>query len=121
MHSQRFKTLLITQSPSSKSLKKGKKALVPLVESEVRRSPRIKENNKGFKTTSCTSKKCLACNPNPLDLSLSMIKNLGTTYCQVEEGLLSEKALNMKKKKSSKTVGKKQLKENKVPNVVKNS
>lgn len=54
--------------------KKGKKKRTPLVESEMRRSPRLKEINKGFKADSCASKKCFACNPNPPDLSLEMIK-----------------------------------------------
>jgi hypothetical protein len=100
------------------------------VESEVRRSPRLKNNNKGFKPDSCAGKKCLACNPNPPDMSLSLIKNLGANLCQIDESILSKKALNQKVRKSgnaaavanaaaqkkgkiSKAQKKKQLRENK--------
>lgn len=92
-----------------------KKAKVPLVETQVRRSPRIKENNKGFKADICSSKKCLACNPNPPDLSPAMINKLGTSLYQIDENIMSEKVLNLKKKETSKTITKKQLKENKKP------
>ena len=92
-------------------LKKDKKKRNPLVESEMRRSLRLKEANKCFKPGTCTSKKCLACTPNPPDLSLDMIKNLGTSLCQIEENHLSESSLNQKKKKSSKSA-KVPLKEN---------
>lgn len=78
-----------------------------LVESEVR-SPRLKVINKGFKAS-------LACNSSPLDLPLKMIKNLGANYCQIDDDLLSEKALSTRKKKISKTVEKKKMKENKTP------
>ena len=97
--------------------KKGKKARVVLVKTEVRRSPRLKLNNKGFKADH-NSKKCLGCNPNPPDLTPTMIKKLGTSFCQIDEDVLTEKVLKPKKKKSSKkskTVEVKQLKENKQP------
>jgi hypothetical protein len=84
----------------------------------VRRGPRLKEANKGFKADCYTSKKCLACNPNPPDLSQVLIKKLGHNLCQIDKGLLSEKALNQKKKKSSKSVSKKVLKENMKPSGV---
>jgi hypothetical protein len=84
-----------------------KKAKVPLVETQVRRSPRIKENNKGFKADICSSKKCLACNPNPPDLTPDMINKLGTSLCQIDENIMSEKVLNLKKKETSKTITKK--------------
>ena len=101
---------------STPAEKKGKKKRTPLVESEVRRSPRLKEINKGFKADSCASKKCLACNPNPPDLSLEMVKKLGTGLCKIDEDLLTEKALNQKKKRSCKTINKRALKENLKPN-----
>jgi hypothetical protein len=108
------------------------KKVIPIVESEVRRSPRLKRINKGFKPESCAGKKCRACNPNPPDMSLSLIKNLGANLCQIDENILSEKALNQKVRKSSnasavtnavaqkkgkisKAQEKKQMKENKKP------
>lgn len=98
------------------SMRKAKKTRIAVVESEVRRSPRLKENNKGFKANTCTGKKCLACSPSPPDLSLDMIKSFGSSYCQIEEELLTEKALNNNNnKKPIKAVTKKLLKENKDP------
>lgn len=78
--------------------KKGQKAKISVVESEVTRSPRLKEYNKGFKASTCTSKKCLACNPKPSppDLSSDLIKKLGSTFCQIDKELLTDKALNKK-------------------------
>lgn len=44
-----------------------------------------------------------------------MINKLGTSLCQIDENIMSEKVLNLKKKETSKTITKKQLKENKKP------
>ena len=81
----------------------------------MRRSPRLKEVNKGFKADCYTSKKCLVCNSDPPELSQVMIKKLGHNLCQIDEGLLSEEPLNQKKKKS---ISKKILKENIKPSKV---
>jgi hypothetical protein len=52
----------------------------PLVESEVRRSPRIVELNKGFKKhSSCNDKNCLPCNAAPPVSQKKVIKNLATS------------------------------------------
>ena len=75
-----------SQSPVVAS-KKGKKARVVLVETKVRRSPKLKLNNKGFKANSCNSKNCLGCNPNPQDLTSTMIKKLGTSCYQIDENV----------------------------------
>lgn len=68
--------------------------------------------NMGFKAFTCSSKKCLACTPSPPDMSLEMIQRFGKSYCQIEEDLLTEKALNNNKKKHTKVITK-ELKENK--------
>lgn len=81
------------QQPAGILPEKRSKKSTPLVESEVRRSPRLNDANKGFKPDGCPNKKCLACNPNPPELSHSLIKNLGLTLCQIDDDLLSEKAL----------------------------
>jgi hypothetical protein len=65
-------TVVVDQLSGSSSTKKEKKKIT-LVESEVRRSPRLKEANKGFKPSTCSSKKCLACTANPPTLSLPLI------------------------------------------------
>lgn len=80
----------------------------------MRRSPRLKEVNKGFKADCCTSKKCLACNSDPPELSQVMIKKMGHNLCQIDEGLLSIEALNQKKKSVSKKILKENVKPSKV-------
>jgi hypothetical protein len=90
--------------------------LLYIVESQIRRSPRLKEINKGFKADSCSSRKCLTCNPNPPDLSHSMIQKIGSKVCKIDENLLTEKTLNQKKKRSDKiTNNKNNMKENMGP------
>lgn len=56
--------------------KKSGKRRIPIVDSEVRRSPRIKQTNNGSKPTGCSDRKCLACSPSPT-LSTKVIKNFG--------------------------------------------
>jgi hypothetical protein len=52
-----------------------RKSKLPLVESEVRRSPRIVELNDGFKSHSnCNDKKCLTCNAAPPSLNNKLVK-----------------------------------------------
>lgn len=99
------------QAKEATSGKKDRKEKNPLVESEVRRSPRLKKNNKGFKPGTCLSKKCLTCSPTPPDLSLDLIKKLGSNLCQIEDNLLTESSLNQTRKHNSKLL----QKENKKP------
>jgi hypothetical protein len=62
----------------------------------------------------------LACNskPSPPDLSLELIKKLGSTFCQIDEELLNDMALNKKRQKQSKAIAKKVAKENRDPEEV---
>jgi len=46
-----------------------------IVESEVRRSSRLKDANKGFKSNGCSDKRCLACAPDPPIIKNEVIKN----------------------------------------------
>ena len=50
-------------SPSSR--KRNGKRSTALVETEVRRGPRMRDSAKGFKLSGCTNKKCLACGTTP--------------------------------------------------------
>jgi len=75
----------------------------PIVESQVRRSVRVMKNNKGFKGSSCSDRKCTACNPKPPILSKEVILNLGVQLCDLKEDQLAEEALmtiSSKKKKA---------------------
>jgi hypothetical protein len=70
----------------------------PVVETEARRSPRIRNRNGGFKHNSCPSKNCLACLAVPPSLSGSMMKSVGESYCKVKAGKLQVQELSVKKK-----------------------
>jgi hypothetical protein len=70
----------------------------PVVETEARRSPRIRNHNGGFKHNSCPSKNCLACLAVPPSLSRSMMKSVGESHCKVKAGKLQVQELSVKKK-----------------------
>jgi hypothetical protein len=72
--------------------------LSPVVETETRRSPRIRSRNRGFKHNSCPSKNCLACVALPPSMTKTMLKTLGEEYCKVKAGKLHEEDLSTKKK-----------------------
>ena len=61
----------------------------PLVETEVRRSDRIKQDNNGYRIISCDTKGCLPCNAAPLQNRV--VKNLIKSFCKVTEEELQEK------------------------------
>ncbi|PUZ62565.1 hypothetical protein GQ55_4G367900 [Panicum hallii var. hallii] len=76
----------------------------PLVETEVRRSPRIKTRNGGFKISSCSSRGCLACSACPPSLSINMTKAIGEDACKVAAGTFSDTSL-LTKNNIGKVVG----------------
>ncbi|KAG2621112.1 hypothetical protein PVAP13_3NG178000 [Panicum virgatum] len=57
----------------------------------------------------CSSKGCLGCKTIPPSLSPSVIKNLGSSFCKLDEQDLSVAALQKKKKPSAPAQGKKKL------------
>ncbi|TVU11173.1 hypothetical protein EJB05_44742, partial [Eragrostis curvula] len=65
----------------------------PVVTSDVRRSERLKKKSKGFKTNSCTDRRCVTCTAEPPNLTPSIIRNLGETFCKIKPVALSETAL----------------------------
>nr|TKV94037.1 hypothetical protein SEVIR_9G248400v2 [Setaria viridis] len=68
----------------------------PLVETEARRSPRIRTRNAGFKHSSCTSRNCLACAAVPSSLPTKTLVALGEDFCKVSKGTLSDENLRRK-------------------------
>ncbi|TVU00955.1 hypothetical protein EJB05_53612, partial [Eragrostis curvula] len=76
----------------------------PMVETEVRRSDRIRAQNQGFKRGSCTHRNCLACSNEPPVLHPDLIKNLGTTFAKMKPDMTADEALH-KKKKQKATIG----------------
>jgi hypothetical protein len=78
----------------------------PLTECAFRRSTRIKNKNKGFKQTVCSSKNYLAYSAHPPGLSNKTLKAIGGSICKIPEEKLSDSALKSKPK-SFKTIGEK--------------
>jgi len=80
-------------SPGSDGNKKRKasKRPAPVVDSQVRRSERVKQGSNGFKNSSCSSKKCTSCNPPTL--SNKVIRNLGVQFCSLDPEALEDENL----------------------------
>lgn len=73
------------------------------MESDVRRSPRIKIKKNGFKDPICKDKNCLSCNAKPLALSTKAIRKISSTLCDLNASQVTDAALNNKKKKDKAT------------------
>jgi len=82
--------------------KRNCKRIAPVVvESEVRRSPRIQNSKSGFKHKTTTEKKCcLPCCVKPPTLKREAIKKIVINLCGMEEAEISDDLLQMKKQKS---------------------
>ncbi|KQK18696.1 hypothetical protein BRADI_1g44133v3, partial [Brachypodium distachyon] len=52
----------------------------PLVETEVRRSARLKEKNEGFKHNTCIYKRCLACAAKASEIKSKVVKSLSERF-----------------------------------------
>ena len=75
----------------SDNLRKRRNGKTPLVETEVRRSDRIKKDNAGFRRNSCSNNNCLPCNAAPPIIQKSVVKNLTASFCKVAERELEDK------------------------------
>ena len=69
------------------------------METEVRRSDRIKKDNAGFKRGSCSNNKCLPCNVLTTIAQKSVVKNLTTSLCKVADQEIGEKISKKPKRK----------------------
>jgi hypothetical protein len=88
---------LSSQVPPS-APKRKRRGKGPLVEREVRRSPRIVELNAGYKQHfSCTDKNCLSCSAKPPVSKHKIVKNLASSFCKI-----NDEKLELKLKKSRK-------------------
>ena len=56
------------------NLRKRRSGKTPLVETQVRRSDRIKKDNAGYKRNSCSNNTCLPCNVVPPIIQKSVVK-----------------------------------------------
>jgi hypothetical protein len=82
-----------------------------IVESELRRSKRLKDSRAGFRQGACPKRNYLMCHHNfdgPPSLFSKVIQNLGTKFCNMSDEDLSDN--NLKKKKfTSGSVGQKKM------------
>lgn len=85
---------------------KEKAGIVIVEDASVRRSLRIKNNSKGFKKKGCPEKNCLSCAAEPPTISRSVIKNLGSTFCNMKPNDISDDMLLSKKGTSKKPIKK---------------
>jgi hypothetical protein len=74
-------------------LRKRKQRQLVLIDSELRRSLRIKAYNTGFKSSRCGRKNCMGCELDPPTLSSKIIKNLGEKICKMDPIELSDAKL----------------------------
>jgi hypothetical protein len=83
------------QSSSTTHLlpRKRKHRQLVLVDTDLRRSLRIKAFNTSFKASGCGKGDCLGCELDPPSISTRVIKNLGDKFCKMDPKELTEKAL----------------------------
>jgi hypothetical protein len=84
--------------PSEDSLntpkRKRRDSKIALVETEVRRSPRLVLLNDGYKNhDNCSDKYCLTCNAAPPIINTKVVKNLAMSFCKVSEDTVEKKIL----------------------------
>lgn len=113
-------------TPQTKKRIRKPKSQSPIVESEVRRSSRVRERCNGFKTSQCKVANYLGCSMKPPNMTADLLKKIGSSICQILLNQLEEEeALSMKKKIGSvgnkKSIGKpsqddEEDKKNKKPN-----
>jgi hypothetical protein len=72
---------------------KRKQRQLILVDSDLRRSLRIKAFNTGYKATGCGKRNWLGCDLDPPSISTKVIKNLGEIFCKMDPKDLSDGAL----------------------------
>lgn len=83
-------------TPKSKSHK-----LEIIVDSQVRRSNRLQGINKGYKSSTCADRHCLACSATPPAISTKVIRSLGEQFCKIDPKDLTEEKLSNKRKTKS--------------------
>lgn len=85
-------------SPQGKKRSRKGKVQSPVVDSEVRRSCRVREKTNGFKPTGCRLINCLGCKMDPPTLSDDVLQAIGINMCQLNPDEVTQVALNKKKK-----------------------
>ena len=88
---QDVESQVLLQPYGTNNLRKRRSGKTPLVETEVRRSDRIKKDNACYKRNSCSNNNCLPCNAVPPIIQKSVVKNLTASFCKVAERELEDK------------------------------
>jgi hypothetical protein len=83
---------------------KRKQAKAPLVDTEVRRSDRLKGKHQGFKSNACPERECFCCSIEVPTVTSKVIRSLGKDFCHIPEEKLNEEKLK-KKPLAKKTAG----------------
>lgn len=75
---------------------KGKRGKpLHISEAELRRSDRLHGISRGYKSPVCKDKNCVGCTDPPL-LSASVVRDLGTSFCQIDPAALTDEKLAAK-------------------------
>lgn len=94
-------------STSVAHAQRKRKDKAPVVETEVRRSFRLQEINKGFKRQTCQDKNCFPCSSGPPAIANKIVKNLSVSFCKAAAKDCTDEMLHQsKKKKESKQAAK---------------
>ena len=80
--------------------KRYNKRTAAVVETEVRRSPRIKSSNKGFRSEGCKEKNCFACRVKPPTLKKENIRKIAIQFCNLDDYEICDDSLQGKRKKA---------------------
>lgn len=64
----------------------------------MRRSPRVKGHNKGYKNPQCPDKNYLGCNATPLVLTVKALRKLGSSLYDMDPKSMNDAVLAKKKK-----------------------
>lgn len=83
------------------------KRSAPVVDTQVRRSDRVRQGSSGFKSPGCPKSNCISCNPKPPTLSAKTIRNLGVQFCDMDPEDLAEDKLLQKEGKVDQVIKKK--------------
>jgi hypothetical protein len=78
--------------------RKRREGKCALIETEVRRSPRLVLLNDGYKNhVNCSDKQCLTCNAAPPIINSKVVKNLVMSFCKVPEETVEKRILKKSK------------------------
>lgn len=92
-------------STSAAHINKKRKEKAPIVETEVRRSCRLQQINRGFKRQTCQDRNCFPCNAGPPTIASKIVKNLYVSFCKANAKDCSEEMLQQPKKKKENKSG----------------